>query len=76
MKDFRAGLLARQFEELEFYLDCEFNLLVYGVGSKRKTLNRFAERVVMPQIIVNGYHAATTIKSVLNKISEFIEELL
>jgi hypothetical protein len=61
---------------MEYYLDCEFNLLIYGVGSKRKLINRFHDRIAMPKFVVNGYHAGTTIKAVLNQTTEFINEVV
>ena len=53
---------------MEYFLNCEFNLLIYGVGSKREVINKFAVRTDLPRIIVNGYHVGTSIKSLLNSI--------
>jgi hypothetical protein len=61
---------------MEYLLECEFNLLIYGVGSKKQLVNNFAERIEMPKIIVNGYHAATTIKAVLNAITNYIKSYI
>lgn len=59
---------------MEYFLECEFNLLIYGVGSKRQIINDFTLRIEMHKIIVNGYHAATTIRAVLNEITKFISD--
>lgn len=54
-------------------LDCGFNLLVYGYGSKRDAINIFHQRLLMDQetIIFNGYHGACTIKTIIEKITSW-----
>lgn len=68
---------ARKYDKMEHYLECGFNLLVYGVGSKRDILQKFCQdRVHMPKMIVNGYHSGTTIKSILNSITKFMNQTI
>lgn len=42
---YKKEIAGKYFDKLEYFMDCEFNLLVFGVGSKRKTINDFAERL-------------------------------
>lgn len=74
-KDQLKASNARMFERMEYFLDCEFNLLIYGVGSKREQLNDFLTNLSLPIMVVNGYHVGTTIKTVLNSVSKFINQL-
>lgn len=62
------------FYKLKYYLDCGFNLLVYGVGSKRKILNLFASSKLEnePCLIINGFHSAASIKTILNCLNNYI----
>jgi hypothetical protein len=61
------------FHPMRHYLNCGFNLLVYGVGSKRKFLNLFTMKHLNnePTLIVNGFHSAATMKSITNPILNF-----
>jgi len=64
---------------MDYYISCGFNLLVFGVGSKRDAINNFAKNRIgarMPKLVVNGYHVGTTIKSVLKIIIKFINEVV
>jgi len=36
-----AGLKLEMFEKMKFYLDCDFNILLFGVGTKRGVVNTF-----------------------------------
>ncbi|ELU00612.1 hypothetical protein CAPTEDRAFT_126602, partial [Capitella teleta] len=59
------------------YLLCSgFNLLLYGVGSKRNLLEDFRLTLLkdLTHVVVNGYFPSLTIKSVLNHITEEILE--
>lgn len=58
---------------MEYFIHCEFNLLVFGVGSKIETMNTFVNTLSLPYLVVNGYHSGTTIKSVINSIANFID---
>jgi uncharacterized membrane protein len=57
-----------QMPTMKYYLDCGFNLLVYGVGSKRNILNYFASSLLANDhvLIINGFHSAANIKLILN----------
>lgn len=57
-----------QFPRMKYYLDCGFNLLVYGVGSKRNILNYFTSTHITSDscLIINGFHSATNIKVIMN----------
>jgi len=53
--------------KMKFTFDTGFNLLVYGVGSKRKLLNDFVAQYFKTKyttIIVNGFHNGTTFKDI------------
>ncbi|KIJ64378.1 hypothetical protein HYDPIDRAFT_188082 [Hydnomerulius pinastri MD-312] len=52
-------------------LDEGFNLLFYGFGSKRATLNTFATQCLSKKghvVVVNGFHPNTTLKDVIASI--------
>lgn len=59
---------------MTLYLELDFNLLVYGVGSKRDVINNFVNQMRVPFMVVNGFHVGTTIKTVLNGVSKFISD--
>ena len=58
---------------IKHYLGCNFNILLYGVGSKRAFLNEFTINMLagQPRHVVNGYHSACSIKSVTNPMLNF-----
>ncbi|KAJ2760066.1 Origin recognition complex subunit 2 [Coemansia sp. BCRC 34490] len=60
----------QQFRQWRFELDCGFNLVFYGYGSKRRLLNSFATQMAAdaPVVIVNGYFPALNLKQSLEKI--------
>ncbi|KAF9435963.1 Origin recognition complex subunit 2 [Entomortierella beljakovae] len=64
-------LYEEQFPQWYFELMSGFNLLIYGYGSKRQLLTKFATTILTdaPLIIVNGYFPTLTIKEILDKIS-------
>lgn len=68
------GRLSELFEKMTLYLELDFNLLVYGVGSKRDVINNFVNQMRVPFMVVNGFHVGTTIKTVLNGVSKFISD--
>ena len=51
-------------------LDCGFNLLIYGYGSKRDAINLFHQRFLVDQetIIFNGYSQTCGVKIIVEKI--------
>ncbi|KLJ08178.1 origin recognition complex subunit 2 [Blastomyces silverae] len=73
-KEFLLELHEHSFPQWAFELSEGFNICLYGYGSKRRLVNRFAEWLSQqhsdPQtiIIVNGYVSSTTIRSILSTI--------
>jgi len=60
-------------QTMKHYINCGFNLLLYGVGSKRNFLNYFALSQLHnePKVVINGFHSATSIKCVTNPLLNF-----
>jgi hypothetical protein len=58
---------------MRHYINCGFNLLIYGIGSKWSFINNFAHKFLQEdhRIFVNGYHSATNMKSVTNPLVNF-----
>jgi hypothetical protein len=58
---------------MKHYLACGFNILLYGVGSKRSFINEYTLSQLngSPRHVVNGYHSACSIKSVTNPLLNF-----
>ena len=58
---------------MKHYLACGFNIVMYGVGSKRSFINEFTLMQLSgsPRHVVNGYHSACSIKSVTNPLLNF-----
>ena len=58
---------------MKHYLNCGFNLLIYGVGSKRDFINNFAQTCLSgePLLYVNGFHSAANMKAVTNPMVNF-----
>ena len=54
-----------------------FNIVTYGLGSKKSLLHDFHEKFLLKHdtVVVNGFFPSLTIKSVLNHISEDILEM-
>ena len=64
---------------MKFYLDCDFNLFLYGVGTKKKFLNSFVLSHLKEEhvgCVINGYHSGTTIKAVVKEMEKFVKEKL
>jgi hypothetical protein len=73
-KDFILERLPQtMFTSMRHYMNCGFNLLIYGVGSKRKFLNLFTMKYLNnePTLIINGFHSAATMKSITNPMLNF-----
>jgi hypothetical protein len=64
------------FSKMKFYQDCGFNIMCFGVGSKRDILNAYAVEHISwadhSVSIVNGYNPGTGIKSVLGSIFNYL----
>ncbi|KAJ1911786.1 Origin recognition complex subunit 2 [Mycoemilia scoparia] len=63
-----------QFFQWYFEIQCGYNLVFYGYGSKRNLLNKFSTQVLTdaPVIIVNGYFPSLNLRTILSKISNEI----
>ncbi|KAF9949008.1 Origin recognition complex subunit 2 [Mortierella alpina] len=70
-KEMLMLLYEEQFPQWYFELISGFSLLIYGYGSKRLLLNKFATSVLTdaPLIIVNGYFPTLAVKEILDRIS-------
>lgn len=58
-----------------FYLMCDMNLLIYGVGTKRNIIQDFMLEQVQPDypsLIVRGYHNGLVPRQILDEISSYI----
>ena len=66
-----AGINAGQFTHWLFHLANGFNIIVYGLGSKRTLLENFAKCHLssVPHIVVNGYFPGLTVKQLLRAIT-------
>lgn len=69
-------LHAKSFSQWQFELSQDFNICIYGWGSKRSLLMRFADYMYKSQadtnrkiVVVNGYVHNLTIRDVLNTIA-------
>ena len=58
---------------MKYMLDCGFNLLIFGVGSKVDILNYFVQKQLIMQccdvIIFNGFHSGCNMKKVVDEIT-------
>eukprot|EP00455_Lapot_gusevi_P009418 TRINITY_DN14212_c0_g1_i2.p1 TRINITY_DN14212_c0_g1~~TRINITY_DN14212_c0_g1_i2.p1 ORF type:complete len:377 (-),score=76.03 TRINITY_DN14212_c0_g1_i2:18-1124(-) len=62
----------RSFRKWFIQIRAGFNLLFYGLGSKKMLLQRFAEEWLSdaPLVIINGYFNKLTIKQIVTSISQ------
>ena len=75
----RIALANEHFEKMMFYLECDMNLLIYGVGSKRTLIQDFLANHVFasfPSILVRGYHSGLMPKAILTDIVDYIREVI
>jgi origin recognition complex subunit 2 len=80
--EFLHELHSRSFNQWQFELNQDFNICIYGWGSKRKLLTAFAEHSYKSQtdhrshkiVVVNGYLHNITIRDILNTLASAIEE--
>lgn len=58
------------FDKWMYLMHENFNILLYGLGSKRDILNRFYEKCLknLPTVVVNGFFPSLSIKDVLDGI--------
>lgn len=75
--NFLQDVHAKSFNQWQFELSQDFNVCLYGWGSKRSLLLKFAEHIYNTMadhsreriVVVNGYVQALTIRDVLNTIA-------
>uniref|UniRef100_A0A6P7F1C9 Origin recognition complex subunit 2 n=1 Tax=Diabrotica virgifera virgifera TaxID=50390 RepID=A0A6P7F1C9_DIAVI len=58
-----------------FFLNENFNILLYGLGSKRSIISKFQSLYLNnhPVVVVNGYFPSISIKSILDTILDLLE---
>ena len=75
-------LHAGSFNQWQFELSQDFNICIFGWGSKRSLLMKFAEHIYKSEqdhtknkiVVVNGYVQTLTIRDVLNTVGAAISE--
>ena len=67
----------KQFKKWKYLMSQDFNLVLYGLGSKRALLNEFHQELLNNNdaLVVNGYFPSISIKQVLSSIINDILEL-
>jgi origin recognition complex subunit 2 len=78
--DYLESIHVSSFNQWQFELSQDFNLCVYGWGSKRSLLMKFADHIYKSReenskahiVVVNGYVHSLTIKDVLNTVASAI----
>lgn len=63
------------FKKWLFILNENFNILLYGLGSKRDILRKFQNEYLqdMPVIVINGFFPTLTVKNILDSILDLLE---
>ncbi|CAH1109161.1 unnamed protein product [Psylliodes chrysocephalus] len=63
------------FKKWLYFLNENFNILLYGLGSKRHILNKFQNTYLknLPVIVVNGYFPSLSVKNILDAIIGLLE---
>jgi origin recognition complex subunit 2 len=78
--EYLESIHVSSFNQWQFELSQDFNLCVYGWGSKRSLLMKFADHIYKSReehskahiVVVNGYVHSLTIKDVLNTVASAI----
>ncbi|KFY20779.1 hypothetical protein V491_03432 [Pseudogymnoascus sp. VKM F-3775] len=75
--EFLTSIHERSFPQWDFELSQNFNICLYGWGSKRELLMSYANHVYAANneakiVVVNGYNQSTSIRDVLNTIFSLI----
>ena len=68
-----------KYTKMRYMIDCGFNLLIYGIGSKFNILNHFMFQLVNHSnvIVFNGFNTNCDIKLVVEElVSYFMIEIL
>lgn len=73
-KDLLLNIHRRSFPQWNFEFDEKFNICLYGYGSKRGLVQKFADWLYgseshRPIVIVNGYAPNTSVKAILTAIA-------
>jgi len=79
---FLQDLHAKSFDEWQFELSQSFNICIYGWGSKRNLLLKFAEAVYRSQtdhtknkiVVINGYVHNLTVRDIFNTVAAAVSE--
>jgi origin recognition complex subunit 2 len=80
--EYLEDLHAESFNQWHFELSQDFNICLYGWGSKRSLLMKFADHIYNAQndhtkakiVVVNGYVHNLTLKDILNTIASTVTE--
>ncbi|PMD43687.1 ORC2-domain-containing protein [Hyaloscypha variabilis F] len=80
--EYLEDLHAESFNQWHFELSQDFNICLYGWGSKKSLLMKFADHIYQAQsdhtkakiVVVNGYVHNLTLKDILNTIAVSITE--
>ncbi|KFZ07679.1 hypothetical protein V502_09825 [Pseudogymnoascus sp. VKM F-4520 (FW-2644)] len=75
--EFLSTIHARSFPQWDFELSQNFNICLYGWGSKRELLTSYANHIYAENneakiVVVNGYNPSTSMRDVLNTIFSLI----
>ena len=67
----------KNFQKWKYLMGQDFNLVLYGLGSKRALLNEFHQEMLANNdaLVINGYFPSLSIKQVLSSIINDILEL-
>lgn len=80
--EFLQRAITSSFNQWHFELSENFNICLYGWGSKRSSLMKFAEHIYKAQVdhednkivVVNGYVHNLTIRDILNTVAAAVSE--
>ena len=80
--EYLEDIHAASFSQWQFELSQDFNICVYGWGSKRSLLMKFADHIYKSQtdhtkakiVVVNGYVNNLTVKDIFNPVATAITE--
>ncbi|KAJ1653625.1 Origin recognition complex subunit 2 [Dispira simplex] len=76
-RDALANLHAQHFPQWLFELRNGFNILFYGLGSKRRLLTKFALEYLQdtPVVVINGFFPTLTVRHIFQKIMHDVLQL-
>jgi origin recognition complex subunit 2 len=75
--EFLSSIHERSFPQWDFELSQNFNICLYGWGSKRELLTSYANHIYAQNneakiVVVNGYNPSTSMRDVLNTIFSLV----